>query len=426
MHFANIVLKEIIRFVHFIQGRILKAMAMPLSSRSLLSIILILAPQIFTFAIALDIYVPSIPAIKREFNVSQDIVQLTVSAFLLMTGIGQLILGPLSDQVGRRKIALTGMLFFILGSLVCIFAFHISILIVGRVLQALGACGMMVSAFAIVRDLFSGDDCARVYSFLNSTIALSPLLAPLAGGYLEYWISWRASFALLAIIGILIFISAYRNVNETLSPQNRRDFKRELFLDYLIALKSPIFLIYTFCAATGFAGFLTFFSSAAYIIIILLNIPEQHFGFYFATIGIVFFIGSLISGYSAKHIGTHNTVLLGSILMAVSGLIMLFWHVYFGLTIFAFMGPMMVMGIGGAFLMGGGAGGAIEPFPEIAGTASALFGSIQFVFAFLVSQFVLLWQVNSTVPLSLTLSTLGVILFLVLLLTYPLLRQRKK
>lgn len=396
----------------------------PLSSRSLLGVILILAPQIFTFAVALDIYAPSIPAIRAQFNVNQDIVQLTISTFLLMTGLGQLLLGPLADQMGRRKIALTGILIFILGSVVCIFAFHINVLIFGRTIQALGACGMMVSAFAIVRDLFSGDDCARVYSFLNSTIALSPLLAPLAGGYLEYWINWRASFAVLAIMGVVIFISTYMNVNETLSPQNRRNIQKQLFFDYWFVFKNPIFLIYTFCAATGFAGFLTFFSSSAYIIIVLLKIPEQHFGFYFATIGIVFFIGSLISGYSSKHLGTHKTVFLGSILMALSGLLMLFWYFYFGLSIFAFMGPMMIMGIGGAFLMGAGAGGAIEPFPEMAGTAAALFGSSQFVFAFFVSQIVLFWKVNSTEPLGLTLMILGGVLFIILMISYPFLAKK--
>lgn len=389
-----------------------------LASRSVLAVILILAPQIFAFALALDIYVPSIPVIQQYFSADQFVMQLTVSLFILTTGMGQLILGPISDQIGRRKILLSSILIFILGSALCMIANHISFLIIARIIQALGACGMMVTAFAIVRDLFSGDDCARIYSFLNSTIALSPLLAPLAGGYLAYWISWRASFALLTLIGIIIFVSAKMNVNETLAPQNRRNLKKELFIDYLHVLKSGRFLIYTLCAAAGFAGFLTFFSSSAYIIISLLKTPEQHFGFYFGSIGIVFFIGSLISGYSAKHVGTYKTVILGAFLMILSGLVMLFWYQHFGLSIFAFMGPMMIMGIGGAFLMGGGAGGAIAPFPDMAGTASALFGSIEFVFAFVISQIVLRWQIKSTIPLGYTLTILGFIALIASLTSY--------
>lgn len=394
-----------------------------LGTRSVLGVILILAPQIFAFALALDIYVPTIPLIKQDFAIDQAVMQLTVSLFILITGLGQLVFGPISDQVGRRKVLLISIAFFILGSVLCVGSYNISLLIVARIVQALGACGMMVSAFAIVRDLFSGDDCAKIYSFLNSTIALSPLLAPLAGGYLAYWFNWRASFALLVIIGAVIFFSAKININETLTPENRRNLKKELFMDYWHVLKSRHFLIYSLCASIAFAGFLTFFSSSSYIIINLLGVPEQHFGFYFAAIGIIFFIGSLISGYSVKHIGTYKAVLLGTFLMTLSGLVMLFWYWYFGLSIFAFMGPMMIMGIGGAFIMGGGAGGAISPFPEMAGTASALFGSMEFVLAFIVSQIVMEWQVKSTIPLGYTLTVLGGIAFIAISLSYKMLTK---
>lgn len=387
-------------------------------------VIFILAPQIFCFALALDIYVPSIPTIQRYFAIDQTVIQLTVSLFLLMTGIGQLLLGPIADQVGRRKVVLTSISIFIFGSLLCMLAPSVLFLIAARIIQAVGACGMMVSAFAIVRDLFSGDDCAEVYSFLNSTIALSPLLAPIAGGYLEYWFNWRASFAALVLIGFIIFISGWWNIDETLKAENRRLLKKELFIDYWHVLKSRSFLIYTFCASVAFASFLTFFSSSAYIIIELLKVPEQHFGFYFGAIGIVFFFGSLISGYSAKHLGTYKTVLLGALLMTLSGLFMLFWYSHFGLSMFAFMGPMMITGVGGAMLMGGGAGGAIEPFPEMAGTASALFASIEFGFAFIVSQIVLAWPIDSTLPLAYTLLTLGALALVILVLLKQHLRSK--
>lgn len=396
----------------------------PLGSRSLLGIITILAPQIFSFALAMDIYAPSIPTIKQQFGASQTTIQLTISLFLLMTGLGQLVIGPISDQIGRRKIVLSSTVIFIVGSLLCMSAFNEGFLIAARIVQAVGACGMMVSAFAIVRDLFSGDECARVYSFLNSTIALSPLFAPLVGGYLEYWISWRASFALLALVGTIFLISAWRNTSETLAPHNRQHFNKDLFVNYAQVLKNKNFLIYSFCAGAGFAGFLTFFSSSPYIIIDLLKVPAQHFGFYFGAIGIVFFIGSLISGYSSKHIGTYKTVLMGAGLMLLSGLVMLVWYKYLGLSILAFMGPMMIMGIGGAMMMGGGAGGAIEPFATMAGTASALFGSIEFIMAFLISQLVLFWRVTSTNPLGYTLTLLGLISLILSVIGYSFRKKR--
>lgn len=387
----------------------------PLSERSLLTFILLLGPLVFSFALALDIYVPSIPAIMQELKTNQAVMQLTISLFLLTAGLGQLAIGPVSDQFGRRKVLLLSTVLFIIGSLLCMVALDISFLIFGRIVQALGACGMMVSAFAIVRDLYQGDACARVYSFLNSTIALSPLIAPTIGGYLQYYVGWHASFAFLAILSSLFLIIAFRNITETLAVSNKWSLKKAL-LGYIPIFKNRTFFVYTFGAAAGFAGFLTFFSASAYIIIDLLKIPEEHFGFYFAAIGLVFFIGSLISGHFAKTLGTYRTVLFGALLMAISGAVMLYWYWDSGLSIAAFMGPMCIMGIGGAMLMGGGAGGAIEPFPSEAGTASALFGSLEFIFAFVVSQVVSLWKIQSTIPLGATLLILGIITIAALLL----------
>ena len=131
-------------------------------NRKPLATVAVLAPFIFSFALALDIYVPSIPSIREIFATNAFVVQLTVSIFMLMTGIGQLLVGPLSDHFGRRKIALCSVAIFTLGSFLCALAPSISFLIMARVIQAMGACGMMVVAFAIVRDLYSGNDCARI------------------------------------------------------------------------------------------------------------------------------------------------------------------------------------------------------------------------------------------------------------------------
>lgn len=369
--------------------------------------VLLLAPFILGFALALDIYVPSIPEMKIYFSASPGIVQLTVSLFILTTGLGQLIVGPLSDCYGRRKIIIIATIIYLVGSIISTLSPNMAILVLARMAQGFGACGMMVTCFAIVRDLFSGDECAKIYSFLNSTIALSPLLAPSIGGYLALYYGWRATFAFLALIAFLIALLAFFKVKESLPTAKRVALSKDFLVNYKHILKSKTFGMYTLCSSAGFAGFLTFFSVSPYIIIDLLGIPKQHFGFYFAGIGLIFFVGSLVCGSIVKNIGTYKTALLGTILMTLAGIVMLLWHIFFGLSIFGFMGPMMIMGFGGAFLMGAGAGGAIEPFPDMAGAASALFGSCQFVFGFVISTIVLKWQVTSTLPLALTMIVLG-------------------
>ena len=196
-------------------------------------------------------------------------------------------------------------------------------------------------------------------------------------------------------------------VTETLSDENHIKFTKNVFYNYIHIAKDPRFLVYAVCVACGLACFFTFFSVSAYIIITLLHVPEQNFWIYFGSIGIVFFIGSLISGYLVVRIGTYKTVLLGTLLIAISGIVMLEWHLHYGLSAAGFMVPMMITGIGGAMVMGAGAGGAIEPFPKMAGTASALLGFSEFVFAFIVSTIVLKWQVTSTLPLAITMILLG-------------------
>lgn len=374
--------------------------------------ILLLAPFILGFALALDIYVPSIPEMRVYFSASPSTIQLTISLFILTTGLGQLIVGPLADSYGRRKIIISATIIYFVGSVLSALSPTIGILILARTAQGLGACGMMVTCFAIVRDLYSGDECARIYSFLNSTIALSPLLAPSIGGYLALYFGWRATFAFLALIAFLMALLALFKVKESFPYANRVKLSKDFLVNYKHILKSKAFCMYTLCACAGFAGFLTFFSVSPYIIIDLLGIPKQHFGIYFSAIGLVFFIGSIACGSLVKSIGTYKTTLLGTVLMTLAGVVMLLWYIICGLSIFGFMGPMMMMGIGGAFLLGAGAGGAIEPFPDMAGAASALFGSCQFVFGFVVSTIVLKWQVTSTLPLALTMIVLGAIVLI--------------
>lgn len=380
--------------------------------RKTLSTVLLLAPFIFTFAFALDVYLPSIPSIDRYFSTTPEIVQLTISLFLLMTGVGQLIVGPMSDSFGRRWIVIAGTLTFLVGNILAALSPNITTLIAARAIQGLGSCSMMVATFAIVRDLYSGDECAKIYSYLNATISLSPLFAPIIGGYLAQWYGWRSSFVFLAIMAFFVATLGFVKIKETLPVANRVKLSKDLFVNYRLIIKNTTFKMYVYCASAGFACFLTFFSVSSYIIITLLHVEKQHFGFYFAALGVVFFLGSIYSGYSAKRFGTYKTVLIGTILVVLSGIVMLLWYLIFGLSIAAFMGPMMIMGIGGAMLMGGGAGGAIEPFPEMAGAASALFGFSEFVFAFIVSTIVLEWKITSTVPLSLTLIVLGFTAFL--------------
>lgn len=139
-----------------------------MKQKNMLFTVLLLAHFILGFAIALDIYVSSIPEIRTYFSTSPGIVQLTVNVFFLITGLGQLVVGPLSDCYGRRRIIIIASVIYFVGSIISTLSPNMTILILARMIQGFGACGMMVTCFAIVRDFFSGSECAKIYSFLVS------------------------------------------------------------------------------------------------------------------------------------------------------------------------------------------------------------------------------------------------------------------
>lgn len=377
----------------------------------ILSTVVLLAPFVFSFAFAMDIYIPAVPAMKEVLHTTQANIQLTLSLFMLATGLGQLVMGPLTDQYGRRFLSLISVILFALGSLLCAVAHTIQLLILARIIQSFGGCGMLVVAFAIVRDLFSGKDAAKVYSFLNCGLGMSPLFAPIIGSYLLHWFDWRAGFIFLTIMAVLIAILAFFKVKETLPAGKRIKVNRGVFLRYWNIINHRTFITYAACATAGMMTFFVFFSSSPYIVINLLHVPVKDFGFYFFTVGSMFFIGSLICGKISGRIGAFATAVMGTALLLLAGLIMLVWYGIHGLSIGEYIFPCMLAGIGGAFMMGAGAGGAMEPFGEMAGSAAAMAGCLEFLCAAIFGTIIMHWPVRSTIPLSLTMAILG---FLVL------------
>ncbi|MCD6044886.1 MAG: hypothetical protein K0R48_49 [Gammaproteobacteria bacterium] len=381
-----------------------------------LKLVFLLAPLVFSFAVGQDIFIPEVPKLTGLFHTTPGLVQLTLSLFMLAVGVGQLIIGPLSDRFGRKSIVLLSIALYTLGSIAAVLTESIDILIFTRILQGFGACGMMVCAFAIVRDLSEGNESAQIYSYLNGAIAISPLLAPLAGGYLDVSFGWRAPFFFLGILGVAIFIAIALCLSETIKEKNKNASLEGSFKDYLRVIKNRQFFTCNFIAASAVASFFTFFSVSPYVLINTLHVSETHFGYYFAIIGIMFFIGSIVAGRLHIILGITQVALLGSALFFLSGVIMLLWTVFIGTSLWSFLVPTALAGIGGAFMMGAGAGGALEPFPDIAGTAAALLGASEFLLATLVGTVALLRPVTSNMPLAIVLTLFG---GLAVLLVFP-------
>ena len=386
-----------------------------MSTTSIRKTVWTLSPMVMAMALSMDVYVPAVPHMTTLFHVPDDQMQLTLSLFMLTCGVIQLIIGYLSDQYGRRLVCLFSIAIFSIGSILCATANSAPELIAYRIIQAIGAVGMLVCGFAVVRDRYHGENSGKAYSYLNGIIAFSPMLAPFVGSYLDIHFGWRFTFLVLLLISLCAFLNLVFALEEIIPKGKHAKASNKIFKEYKLIVTNRIFLNYTLSTTIGLTYLFIFCSISPYIIIRLLHIPELDYGYYFAFMGVSFFIGSLLSGFFVGKIGIYNTVLIGFSISLIGGIIMTIWYFITGLTINNFIWPMLLIGMGGTFGLGAGNGGAMEPFEATAGVAAALNGSCRFLFAAIIGMIVINKNVSSALPLALLsvlFSVIGLILFL--------------
>lgn len=381
----------------------------------------LLSPSAIALAVAMDIYIPAVPKLVKILHTDAFHLQLTLNLFMVFSGLAQLLIGPLSDQFGRRSLLLTSSAIFTLASGACALATHINTLILLRVVQAIGACGMLVVANAVVRDSFSGVKSAKVYSYLNGAIAFSPLFAPLAGSFIDLHFGWRYTFLLPAMLGLLNYLLVALFIRETMLPGNRQAISMAIFKRYLSILMHRQFIAYALSASFGLAYLFTFFAISPFILMKMLHVSEQHFGWFFAFMGVSFLLGSLISSQVVGKIGVCHTVMMGNAIALVGGLVMLAWYYGIGFSINSFVWPMLPIGIGGTIAMGAGASGAMQPFKLFPGAASATLGCTEFFLAAIIGGFIASYQQHAQIVFAL--AAIG--LSLLLLVLFPLLNIAK-
>ena len=186
-------------------------------------LVLLLGVLVALGPFTIDMYLPALPVIGPDLGSTPTAVQLTLTGTLVGVAAGQLVIGPLSDALGRRRPLVAGVAVHVVASLLCVVAPSVAVLGVLRAFQGFGAAAASVVGMAVVRDLFSGRAAAALFSRLMLVIGASPVLAPTVGGAVLQWSTWRAVFAVLALLGTGVLVMAARSLPETLPPQRRRD-----------------------------------------------------------------------------------------------------------------------------------------------------------------------------------------------------------
>ncbi len=332
--------------------------------------------------ITTDLYLPALPSIQAFYHTDVPTVQLTLSVYMVVFAVCQLFYGPLSDRFGRKPIILIGTLIYLFGSVVCLIAPEIEILITGRVLQAIGGCAGVILARSMVRDIYGQSRSAKILSYMGTAMAVAPALGPIIGGYLTIIYGWQASFAILAIFGGLCVLGIIFILQETNHHKDPHAIHpRQTLRNFATLIKDRHYTGYLLIATFSYSGLFSFISGSAFVFIDILGLSADQFGYCFAAAVAGYMIGTQLGGRIVGTIGIVRIVGAGTITCAVAGIIMLVLAILSATQVAAILGPMILYMIGLGMAFPSALAGLIGPFPKMVGAASSLAGFGQNSFA---------------------------------------------
>ena len=327
-------------------------------------------------ALATNIMLPAFPAMAHDLGVAPKILSWTLSVFFIIFAFGQLVVGPLSDAIGRAPLVVGGLALFVVGSLICAFAPSLPVLIGGRAVQALGACAASVLARAIARDLFHGPALTRVLSLVMIAMAAAPGFSPALGTGITALLGWRSIFGLVAIAALALALAYRRAAGETLPPQRRRPARiGVVFRTYAGLAIDKRFIRPALTVSLIIGCLYSFFGAAPVILVGDMGFSAAKLSLFFAaTVLVVFGSGLMTARLAARF--TAPRVGMAGILIAATGSLWLLSQgsapaaAPFMTAVTLFLGGMgLINPIGSAL--------TLEPFGDRAGAASALLGFLQ-------------------------------------------------
>ena len=350
-------------------------------SRSIPHLALLLGLITAVGPFAIDSYLPALPTLGASLHASPAAVQMSLTVFFMIIGVCQLFYGPISDVFGRKPPIYAGLAIFAVASVGCALAPTIEVLIGFRALQAFGACAGMVIPRAIVRDLYTGHEAAKLMALLMLVMSVSPILAPLAGSLVISLWSWREVFAALAVVAVACLVMTVVQLPET-HPAERRLGKTlgSAFGSYGALLRDPVFTGLSVVSGFGLATFFVFIGSAPFVYIEHYGLTPTQFSLGFAVNAASFFAMSQLTASLSARFGLAPVIRWS--VMAVAAVMVLLAVTTLWVDSLALMMTLLFIGFGFLGLLLPAAGVlSLEDHGAVAGSASALLGAIQMITA---------------------------------------------
>lgn len=324
-------------------------------------------------ALAMNIFLPSLPGMADYFGVDYTLMQLSVSFYLAGSAALQLVVGPISDRYGRRRVILAALVAFVLATIGALFSPTISWFLAFRVAQAVVATGMALSR-AVIRDMVPADESASMIGYVTMGMSVVPMIGPAIGGALDEAFGWQATFVLLAVMGVLTIALIWADLGETAQPSDR-SLAAQL-REYPELLTSPRF--WGYCAAATFASgaFFAYLGGAPFLGEKVFHLSPAVVGYYFAAPAIGYGVGNFLAGRYSVRVGIDRMVLAGAIISSlalIAGALAARSLPAHPMLFFPFVG---VMALGNGLTLPNANAGMLSVRPQLAGSASGLGGAM--------------------------------------------------
>ncbi len=361
-----------------------------------------------------DMYLPSLPSLSRDFSAGASLVQFTLSACLLGLALGQIIAGPISDALGRRRPLLIGLAAYALASFLCMVAPSIYVLVLLRFVQGLAGAAGIVIARAIVRDLYSGIEVARFFSLLMLVSGLAPILAPLLGGLLLTFTSWRGVFVVLTIIGTFLFLAAALGLGETLPAGSRQSGGiRATVTTFYQLLTTRSFVGYALSCALGTAAMFAYISGSSFVIQDIYGLSPQLFSVMFGINALGLMLAGQVNGRLVGRVEPIRLLAAGLIACATGGATLFLIVASSSIGLPGILPSLFLIVSGLGFVMPNAVTLALSGKPSTAGSASALVGVLQFTCGAAAAPLVGALGTTTALPMAVVIAVLDIAALLV-------------
>ncbi|WP_432544370.1 multidrug effflux MFS transporter [Kineococcus sp. SYSU DK002] len=369
--------------------------ATPARRPSTVGLVVLLGAMAALGAVTIDLYLPSLPEVAVDLGTTEARTQLTITGVLVGAGLGQLVVGPLSDAFGRRKPAAAGFCVYVVATLLCAIAPNLPALVAFRVLSGVGASAGAVIGMAVIRDLFTGPAASRLQSRLVLVIGVAPLLAPTVGGAIAVHTGWRPVLALLAVAGLGVLLAVWRKLPETrpelrdtaaqaraederapVTPPRRQRVLRT-FTGYGALLRDRRFLALALMPGLAMATIMAYVSTSVFVLQDGFGLTGTGFAVYFAVNGTALIGGTQVNAAVVERFGSARLLRVGVLAALVFGLALAASLLARTDQLLLFAVPLYLLLLSLGLIMPNAVTLALEPYGDSAGAAAALVTALQ-------------------------------------------------